>query len=72
MVKTVTVLYVYTVLQVQDLLHPGKDLAIREDTDKNIIVCGLMEKVVDSVEGFNQTFGPASKNRLVYTKIMGM
>ncbi len=51
-------------LQVQDLLNPKQtDLPIREDQLKNIFVTGLSEKVIHNIKEFNDSFGPASRNR---------
>ena len=53
--------------QVFDLVHPGQhtDLPIREDGHKHIFVAGLAETEIKSVQEFNESFGPASKNRYI-------
>jgi kinesin family protein 22 len=51
--------------KVIDLLSPGTgtDLPIREDYNHNIVVAGLSEKVISSVDDFTEYFAPASNNR---------
>ena len=41
------------------------EFPIREDQYHSLFVCGLSETVVDSVEEFNASFLPASRNRSV-------
>ena len=54
-------------IQIQDLLDPRSvDLAIREDRQHNIWVGGLSEKHISSVDDFNASFIPASRNRYLH------
>jgi hypothetical protein len=51
-------------VQIQDLLDTrSADCVIREDRHHNIYVGGLSEKRISTVEDFNASFIPASRNR---------
>ncbi len=68
-----TVTYSYLEIyneKVLDLLKPTQtDLPIREDHRKKIFVVGLSYKEINNVQEFNESFGPASKNRYIYAHI---
>jgi len=39
------------------------EFPIREGPDHNLYVCGVSEKIIGSVDDFNSSFLPASRNR---------
>ncbi|XP_078482959.1 kinesin-like protein KIF22 [Ciona intestinalis] len=49
-----------------DLLSTSKkSFTLKEDKNKNIIIPGITEKIIDNFESFESVFVPASKNRRV-------